>query len=332
MNINIYYGGRGLIGDPTLYVIDKMQEVLEELHVKVNRYHLHESKNSLVTLPQTLKEADGVILAATVEWYGIGGYMQTFLDACWLYADKENLKSLYMFPIVVATACGEQQVELMLRQQWELLGGIVCEEGICAYVENQAEFETNPQYAALIEKKAESFYRIVQRKTKGFPSSNLAEKRTYTPLIELTPQESEQLSAYVSDETYVKKQKEDIEELTSLFQGMLDGSESTDKHEFIRNLRENYRPQGPDFAVSYVIHLTDLEKSLVIEVANNNLKCYYGEKSDADVVATTTRDVMEKLVHGRSTFQGSFMSGAVTAKGNFKMLRTFDQVFRFDKI
>ena len=70
MNINIYYGGRGLIGDPTLYVIDKMQEVLEELHVKVNRYHLHDSKNSILTLPQTLKDADGIILASTVEWYG----------------------------------------------------------------------------------------------------------------------------------------------------------------------------------------------------------------------------------------------------------------------
>ena len=33
MNINIYYGGRGIIDDPTLFVINKMQEVLEELHV-----------------------------------------------------------------------------------------------------------------------------------------------------------------------------------------------------------------------------------------------------------------------------------------------------------
>ena len=32
--------------------------------------------------------------------------------------------------------------------------------------------------------------------------------------MELTPQESEQLSKYVSDDTYVKKQKEDIEELS----------------------------------------------------------------------------------------------------------------------
>ena len=31
MKIAIYYGGRGLIDDPTLYVINKMQEVLEEL-------------------------------------------------------------------------------------------------------------------------------------------------------------------------------------------------------------------------------------------------------------------------------------------------------------
>ena len=31
MKINIYYGGRGMMNDPTLYVSDKMQEVLEEL-------------------------------------------------------------------------------------------------------------------------------------------------------------------------------------------------------------------------------------------------------------------------------------------------------------
>ena len=81
MNINIYYGGRGIIDDPTLYVIGKMQQILEELRVNVSRYNLYEMKNEILTLPQTLKEADGVILATTVEWYGIGGYMQQFLDA-----------------------------------------------------------------------------------------------------------------------------------------------------------------------------------------------------------------------------------------------------------
>ena len=83
MKINIYYGGRGLMDDPTLFVLNKMKEVLEELRVTVETFHLYDLKNSITTLPQSLKEADGVILGSTVEWYGIGGYMYQFLDSCW---------------------------------------------------------------------------------------------------------------------------------------------------------------------------------------------------------------------------------------------------------
>jgi putative sterol carrier protein len=68
----------------------------------------------------------------------------------------------------------------------------------------------------------------------------------------------------------------------------------------------------------------------VVEINNKRLKCYYGEKPDADVVAKTTHAVMNKLVLGRLTFQGAFMSGELTAKGNFKTLRSFDQVFQFN--
>lgn len=97
MKINIYYGGRGLMDDPTLYVINKMQSVLEELNVTVERFNLYEMKNNIPTLPQTIKTADGIILASTVEWHGIGGYMHYFLDACWLYGDKEkNSENLYV--------------------------------------------------------------------------------------------------------------------------------------------------------------------------------------------------------------------------------------------
>ena len=79
-----------------LYVINKMQEVLMELRVTVERYNIYEHKNSISTLPQTIKNADGIVLATTVEWLGIGGYMQLFLDACWLYGDKEKISRIYM--------------------------------------------------------------------------------------------------------------------------------------------------------------------------------------------------------------------------------------------
>ena len=54
-------------------MLDKMQAVLEELNVSVERFNLYEMKNALTTLPLTLKAADGIILATTVEWFGIGG-------------------------------------------------------------------------------------------------------------------------------------------------------------------------------------------------------------------------------------------------------------------
>ncbi|NLK28230.1 MAG: SCP2 sterol-binding domain-containing protein [Clostridiales bacterium] len=330
MKINIYYGGRGLIEDPTLYVISKLTTVLEELRVQVARYNLYEEKNAIAMLPNTLKEADGVILATTVEWLGIGGFMQQFLDACWLYGDKEKLSTLYMLPIVMTGVYGEREAEQTLIKSWEILGGTPC-QGLCAYVEDHVEFETNPDYAKTIEKKAEEFYRVVNQKIKILPSSAIELKKNVlrNNSIMLTPQESEQLSMYVSDDTYVKKQKEDIEELSQIFKELLDKSDKEADQEFLKNLRDNFHPID-DFSASYMIELSDIKKTLVIEVNNKRLKCYYGDKADADVIAKTTHSVMNRLVHGRITYQGAFMSGELTAKGNFKTLRTFDQIFRFN--
>ncbi len=331
MKINIYYGGRGLIEDPTLYAISKLTMVLEEIRVKVTRYNLYEEKNGISMLPKTLKEADGVILATTVAWFGIGGLMQQFLDACWLYADKDKLSKLYMMPVAIASTYGERDAELYLIKAWETLGGIPI-GGLSAYVEDHVEFETNKDYADVIEKKAEDFYRTIHQKTKILPTSNTAIKQNVmrSSSIVLTPQESEQLSVYVSDDTYVKKQKEDIEELTQLFKEMLDSSgEGDNSQEFIKNLRDNFHPLD-DFVASYSIQISDAKKNLVVEVNNKKLKCYYGEKEDADVIAKTTHAVMNKLILGRVTFQGAFMSGDLTAKGNFKTLRSFDQVFQFN--
>ena len=154
MKINIYYGGRGLIGDPTLHVLNKIQEVLSELNVTMERYDLYEYKNNIVTLPQTLKDADGIILATTVEWYGIGGWMQQFLDSCWLYGDKEKISRIYMCPIVMSTTYGEREAMMNLTVAWEILGGLPC-TGISGYIADVALLEQNMEYTRLIEKKAE---------------------------------------------------------------------------------------------------------------------------------------------------------------------------------
>ena len=78
-------------------------------------------KMRLQHFQQTMKDADGIILATTVEWLGIGGYMQQFLDACWLYGDKEKIKVTYMQPIVMSTTYGEREGEMTLANAWEIL-------------------------------------------------------------------------------------------------------------------------------------------------------------------------------------------------------------------
>lgn len=333
MNINIYYGGRGLIDDPTIYIMNKLTEVFTELRVNVTRYNLFEQKNSITMIPNSLKEADGIILAVNVEWFGIGGYMQQFLDACWLYGDKQKMKKLFMFPVVTASTYGEREAEGMLIKAWELLGGAAL-DGITAYIENNVEFETDPEYAALIEKKAETVYRMINQKAKMFPTSvSLAAQSIGAPVpIELTPQEGEQLSMYAADDSYVKKQKEDIEELAQLFKGLLSNDSNDTKNEFVHNFKENFKPQASDFKAVFAITMTDTNKTLTLSIHGDSLRCSYDSNEEADVIAKTTHEMINRLVNGRVTFQGAFMSGELTAKGDFKTLRMFDQIFVFSKI
>lgn len=336
MRINIYYGGRGLLEDPTLYVITKLTEVLEELRVEVARYNLYEDKNSIATLPATLKDADGVILAASVEWFGIGGLMQYFLDMCWLYGDKEKLAGLYMLPVVLATTYGERDAESILVKAWEILGGIPV-TGLTAYVENYMQLETSPVYTNIIEKKAESLYRAVNKKAQVLPNSNRAvtENLSHTKTIDLTPQESERLSRFVSDDSYVQKQKEDIEELSAKFKQML-GEDVQPKQpepevkaeEFVEEFVNNYYPEQ-GFSAKYVLVIPERERHFIIEAAPANVMCYYGDDVEGDVTMRVPLKILNSIIAGKETFQKGFMSGEITAKGNFKTLRMMDQIFRF---
>ena len=329
MKINIYYGGRGLLDDPTLYVLNKMEEVLKELRVTVERINIYEHKNEIATLPQTMKDADGIILATTVEWLGIGGYMQQFLDACWLYGDKEKIKVTYMQPIVMSTTYGEREGELTLSNAWEILGGLPC-SGMCGYVDDLVSFEMNHDYSLIIEKKAENLYRTISQKQKSLPTSNQAVTRTIlrTQQMDLTPQESEQLSQYVADDSYVKKQKEDIEELASMFKDKLSVQQNDMQTEYITELESHFVPQG-DFTANYLFMIEEKKKPLVVEVAGEELNCYYGQQENVDVYAKLTGEVMNNILTGRMTFQRAFMTGEMTAKGNFKTLRILDQIFPF---
>ena len=329
MKINIYYGGRGLIDDPTLFVINKMQTVLEELNVSVERFNLHELKNSITTLPQTLKSADGVILATTVEWYGIGGFMQSFLDACWLYGDKEKISKIYMCPIVMATTYGEREGKLNLSNAWEILGGLPC-SGICGYIEDISILEKNEDYSRLIEKKAENMYRTINQRVASLPASNQAVKQIVykTKHAALTPQETEQLSQYAADDSYVQKQKEDISELASIFRDMMGVGPENDDTLYIEDFENAFRPRAGAEA-TYLFKIGGHKLPLFISVEGPDINCVYKEVDKVDVEISLDEEVLKKIIKGSTTFQRTFMAGEMKMKGDFTALRDLDNIFVF---
>lgn len=327
MKVNIYYGGRGLVDDPTIAVINKIQGVLEELRVTVSKYNLYEIRNGITTLPLTLKEADAVVLATTVEWLGIGGFMQQFLDACWLYGDKAKISQIYMFPVVMAKTYGERQAYTTLVDSWEILGGKSC-NGLSAYVDDCTEFEFNKEYSMVIERKAEEIYRTVSQKTVMLPSSCKNLRNMIKDTVNFTPQESEQLSKFVSDEKFVETQKKDIEDLSSAYKEMLVDEANGGDEYYTSVFKKAFRPQGNHNA-SYYLMIEDKQKSVVIDVRGSQLDCHLGTREGADIIAKLKKETFDSVVGGRMTFQRAFMTGDITAKGNLKTIKMFDEFFQF---
>ncbi len=329
MKVNIYYGGRGLLEDPTLYVINKMEQVLIELQVEVNLFNIYEHKNAISMLPQTLKDADGIILATTVEWLGIGGYMNQFLDACWLYADKTALATTYMQPVVMSTTYGEREAMVTLENAWEILGGLPC-SGFCGYVEDLREFRENVEYAHIIEKKVETLYRTISQHTKGLPTSNQAVTRSIlrTQQLDLSPQETEQLSKFVSDDEYVQTQKADIADLTNMFRDMMGQKQEDSTNEYINDLKIHFKG-NPEFNAKYLFMIEGKNQPLFVHINGERFDSHYGKEEGIDVYMKLSSNIMDNIVAGRETFQRAFSVGDMTAKGNFRTLRMLDDIFTF---
>lgn len=335
MKINIYYGGRGNHGDPSLYVVRKMMQVLEELNVQVVKYDLFDQKNVITKLPQTLKEADGVILASTVEWHGIGGYLTSFLDACWLFGDKQKIADIYMAPVVMSTTYGEKEAELDLISAWEALGGQIC-NGISGYVPKLGELEYNEAYQKLIEKSAENIYRCINQRQVRLPASTkvVSQSAYRTQKSFLTQQETEQLSEYISDDRYVKKQKEDILELTTRFKGKLNEQLKDEPERYLDSFRKIFHPVAEvHLKCRMVVKGNDRIKSgiLVLQIENQKLEIYAGELAYPDLELTVPGNVFRDIVHGNKNFGMCFREGNITLKGDFKYLQLLDEMFPFKK-
>ncbi len=329
MKINIYYGGRGSVGDPTLYVLEKIEAVFGELNVSCTRYNLSDYKTGMSALMPSLKDADAVVLASTLEWFGLGGAMYEFLDSCWMYADKETVSKLYMMPVVLSKTYGEREAKDDLISAWGLIGGKSL-EGLCAYVSDKESFENNADYLKVIETAAENTYRCVSKNAGLLPSSNdVIRSNVLKDAIALTPKEVEQLSKYVAKEDYVKTQKKDIAELSGMFKELLIEEENGFDAYYTSPFEKHYIGHM-DVLYSIMIAVTDKNKNILLRIAGDKLTASVEDVSNTyDINVSMDSDLFAEIINGRMTFQRAFMMGSLRYKGDFSTIKKLDSLFDF---
>ena len=97
---------------------------------------------------------------------------------------------------------------------------------------------------------------------------------------------------------------------------------------YLASLKSKFAPVL-DFSGTYMIMISDKEKNIVITIKGNSIAVVFGDNKEADVIGKMKKEIFDSIISGRMTFQRAFMTGDMTAKGNFKTLRMLDEVFKF---
>ena len=75
--------------------------------------------------------------------------------------------------------------------------------------------------------------------------------------------------------------------------------------------------------------IRNFKKDLIIKVANAKLDIYYGTNEYSDVKLELNPEVLEQVVKGENSFQRTFMTGKMSSKGDFNMMKALDNIFPF---
>ena len=340
-------GGSHLANDPSFVVAERVSNVLAELNMGITRIDLYKGDYHIDDFLAALEEASGVILATTVEWLGMGGLMQTFLDRAYMSRQFPLFEGTYLFNIAISRNRFEREAMNQMLMAWELLGGL---EGInlCAAIESSADIETSKEMLQAIDKKAEDFYRIVHQQRVTLPSSihsnkivlNVPREAPAAPMdFSMTkPMKTVQVRDDVKDtrdsvinnyDEFIEKQQKDIDDIASLFKVKL--SETGGAVQSIPKIfQHRYKPDGSfgDCTVSWLV-TDDPNQNFSMTFSGGQMTTSNGRHKDAEVFISLSMDTLKKITDNKLTIQKAFMTGEIKAKGSFALLYQMDALFAF---
>lgn len=335
----IVYGAEGYADDPTLVVVDRVSKVLTELNTRIVRLDLYKEDVNIVHFFSELEDAQAIILATTVEWIGIGGKLQTFLDQCWRFGNKKYFENTYLFGIVISKQCYERDTYNYLLKSWELLGGL---EGgsICARFENSVSLETDKAMLAAIDKKTEEFYRIAYKSRTVLPTSIrlnkiMVEVPTGQMDIRTEPalEQHDQTNSipYIQDyDVFVEKQQKDIEDISNLLKSKLGHTITEAEPNEVEMFKKAFRNNDDSVNIRLTWNVLDKKnKNISLEIKGKKINAVFGSWPDVTLTISSSYKVLQKVLEGKMTIQRAFMTGEIKAKGDFTIIYRMDGLFKF---
>ncbi|MDA3846741.1 MAG: SCP2 sterol-binding domain-containing protein [Vallitaleaceae bacterium] len=339
IKVIIVNGSTGYTDDPTAEVIHRISHVLAELNTNIIRLDLANEYNIKHFLEE-VATADGVILATTVTWFGIGGRMQLFLDDCYAFGNQAIFGRCYLMGVVISKQMYERDAYHHMIRSWEILGGI---EGthLCASIKNVVTFETDKALGLSVDKKAEEFYRIINQKRTPLPSS-IRSNKIYIEVEQshinpVSDNEVEIINHKPSTlipnyDAYMEKQKKDIEDISELFKKKINKNTEEASLNEPERFMTSFTKKEQDLSASIQWIIDDHpSKNFNMVFTSGQLRCRYGELPENNVYINLEYDILRKILNGKLTIQRAFMTGMVKAKGDFTLLYKLDQMFTLDE-
>jgi uracil-DNA glycosylase family 4 len=347
----IVYAGNGYADDPTLVAVDRVSSVLTELNVNIIRLDIHKNEYDIEHFFNELQEARSIVIATTVEWIGIPGRLQDFLDRCYFYGNKAFFKGVMLLSIVISKQGYERDANNHIMKCWELLGGVDGEH-ILACIKKASTLETDSALLNTIDKKTEGFFRAINQNRKPLPTSFrentvLIEVPSHNTVIvqeEALNSEEENQGVYY-DETdepmtsiitnydeYIEKQQKDIADISDLFKQKLKNSDYLEEKDEVEIFKSAYL--GPKEDVRCIIQWRVEDKrsrNIVMEIKNDKINVYFGEVETFNLIMTLSNTLLQKIVRGQMTIQRAFMTGEIKAQGDFSLIYKLDSMFKLSE-
>ena len=96
-----------------------------------------------------------------------------------------------------------------------------------------------------------------------------------------------------------ENQESDID-TSALISNILNKANSDD--EYINAFKSHFNPI-PGMALSFALSISDQNRTLVLDMDNSKLNCYYGEKEDATATIKSNHIVIDRIISGEVSLQ-----------------------------